>query len=472
MAKAPTIGSVVEKLAELIDSEKLLDDLTRPIQSSEFPRKEQTRKEPMSQSWPPLACSGEIIRSSGDASYKGDNNIFHGDRLIIVGNFNTVHGNNCVVYGNVNVLTGNDCNSFGNDNVLRGSGGSVEGNRNVYQSLSTLNKGGKGNRLATPVPQRNTIHIPAPPFVKKADPPDSPAPQRDTIYVDAPSTKNSCDQDYSMNGGRFTSRGGSLMTCEERQQPTYPDYGTIVVPGGGIQGPRGSNGCVGSSSNSGCQGNQGYNHNIVPPSYVSPRVTSTGWVNRTSFPSGYGSDIEEIKLPNNKMLTLMGITVQQCTRNSYSVVLEWDGHRLFLSSYSVILDRTINIDTDVLFSNFGATDGTLKVTWKEFLQVLPAAPPSPFVPAPSPSVPAPALRTPLSKVPPRSLGPPIQGQDVEADDDDKACCICLVNQKCCSILSCGHRCLCIGCANQCINEKMKNCPVCKGPVEKIARIFD
>ena len=206
-------------------------------------------------------------------------------------------------------------------------------------------------------------------------------------------------------------------------------------------------------------------------------MTSTGWVNRTSFPSGYGSDIEGIDLPNNKILTLMGVQVQQCTRNSYSVVLEWDGHRLFLSSESVILDRTINIDTDVLFSNFGATDNTLRVSWKEFLQVLPIAPPpiapSPFV-LPSPFVPYSAHPILPSKaaVPPRSLGARIQGQDAEADDDDKACCICLVNQKCCSILSCGHRCLCIGCANRCIDEKMKNCPVCKGPVERIARIFD
>lgn len=493
MSNVPTIGSVVDKLAELIDSQKLLDNIDRlstPIQSSEFPRKEQIRTEPMSHSWTPLACSGETIRSSGDASYKGDNNIFHGDRLIVVGNFNTIHGNNCVVYGNGNVLTGNNCNSFGNDNVLRGSGGSVEGNGNVYQSSSTLNKGGIGNRLATPAPQRGTIHIPAP-FAKKADPPATPAPQHDTIYVDAPLTKNACGHDYSLNSGRFMSRGGSLMTCEERPQPTYPDYGTIIVPGnntrGGIQGPTGSNGCVGNSGSSGCQGN------IVPPVYVSPGVTGTGWVNRTSFPSGYGSDIEGINLPNNKILTLMGVQVQQCTRNSYSVVLEWDGHRLFLSSESVILDRTINIDTDVLFSNFSATD-YLRVRWQEFLQVLPIAQPSiapsPFVAAPahpllpskaapqsnatSPFVTAPTVRVLPSKavVPPISLGARIQGQDAEADDDDKACCICLVNQKCCSILSCGHRCLCIGCANRCIDEKMKNCPVCKGPVERIARIFD
>lgn len=201
MANVPTIGSAVQKLAELTDSQQLLDNIDRlstPIQSSEFPRKEQTRKEPMSQSWTPLACSGETIRCSGDKSYKGDNNIFHGDRLIIVGNFNTVHGNNCVVYGDGNVLTGNDCNSFGNHNVLRGSGGSVEGNGNLYRSPSTLNKGGKANRLVTP------------------------APQRDTIYVDAPS-RTACGHDYSLNSGRIMPRGGSLMTCEERPQPTYPD---------------------------------------------------------------------------------------------------------------------------------------------------------------------------------------------------------------------------------------------------------
>jgi hypothetical protein len=65
--------------------------------------------------------------------------------------------------------------------------------------------------------------------------------------------------------------------------------------------------------------------------------------------------------------------------------------------------------------------------------------------------------------------PGIRGQDTPTDSDLEACIICLTNLKCCAVVPCGHRLFCISCANKDVSDR---CPSCRGPIEKIIRVFN
>ena len=67
----------------------------------------------------------------------------------------------------------------------------------------------------------------------------------------------------------------------------------------------------------------------------------------------------------------------------------------------------------------------------------------------------------------------IVGEDAETDDREKECVVCQTNEKRCAVHPCGHRCLCIGCANELLarSEKAK-CPMCRGEAEGFLKIYD
>jgi len=60
------------------------------------------------------------------------------------------------------------------------------------------------------------------------------------------------------------------------------------------------------------------------------------------------------------------------------------------------------------------------------------------------------------------------GVDVSTDDPSKQCVVCLDNEKQCAP-SCGHRCLCFGCAGKIVDRK---CPLCRKTFTRIQQIFN
>ena len=67
----------------------------------------------------------------------------------------------------------------------------------------------------------------------------------------------------------------------------------------------------------------------------------------------------------------------------------------------------------------------------------------------------------------------IVGEDVETDDQEKECVVCQGNEKRCAARSCGHRCLCIACANELLARSEKaTCPICRGTAEGFLKIYD
>ena len=60
------------------------------------------------------------------------------------------------------------------------------------------------------------------------------------------------------------------------------------------------------------------------------------------------------------------------------------------------------------------------------------------------------------------------GGDLRSSDADR-CCICLTNPKTHAIQPCGHRCLCPTCVSTV--ENRGKCPLCRGNVEAVLRIY-
>ncbi len=74
----------------------------------------------------------------------------------------------------------------------------------------------------------------------------------------------------------------------------------------------------------------------------------------------------------------------------------------------------------------------------------------------------------------------IKGEDRETDDETIECVICKVNERQCVIFPCGHRLLCIGCANDWLSRAgadgrhgkgEETCPTCRATVQEIKRTF-
>jgi hypothetical protein len=60
---------------------------------------------------------------------------------------------------------------------------------------------------------------------------------------------------------------------------------------------------------------------------------------------------------------------------------------------------------------------------------------------------------------------------VTYDDDSTLCCICLTQLKCMVVIPCGHICLCGACATASQERRIISCPICKGNIQGIFRIF-
>jgi hypothetical protein len=57
--------------------------------------------------------------------------------------------------------------------------------------------------------------------------------------------------------------------------------------------------------------------------------------------------------------------------------------------------------------------------------------------------------------------------DIIENDYERACTICMEYKKRYLVMPCGHYCLCGKCAN-----KMKECPICIGPIDKLQLVFE
>jgi hypothetical protein len=74
----------------------------------------------------------------------------------------------------------------------------------------------------------------------------------------------------------------------------------------------------------------------------------------------------------------------------------------------------------------------------------------------------------VKKVPVPEIIREIKGKDVPTEDMEKACAICFDNVKNCVVLPCAHMCMCGACAT---SYAAPTCPVCRGKVESIIRVF-
>eukprot|EP00800_Vazella_pourtalesii_P019018 TRINITY_DN6314_c0_g1_i1.p1 TRINITY_DN6314_c0_g1~~TRINITY_DN6314_c0_g1_i1.p1 ORF type:complete len:250 (+),score=29.00 TRINITY_DN6314_c0_g1_i1:148-897(+) len=58
------------------------------------------------------------------------------------------------------------------------------------------------------------------------------------------------------------------------------------------------------------------------------------------------------------------------------------------------------------------------------------------------------------------------------NNEDGKCVVCFINQKCMLIRPCNHACLCIDCAKLLVEESdLKECPLCRGNIIRIERIY-
>ena len=80
------------------------------------------------------------------------------------------------------------------------------------------------------------------------------------------------------------------------------------------------------------------------------------------------------------------------------------------------------------------------------------------------SLPAPAPRRPAVK---SVRVPPVKQGTSEAEADVLCCCICLTHRKEYAVVPCFHMCVCAGCGAR----RIRQCPLCRGPVDRLQRIF-
>lgn len=65
---------------------------------------------------------------------------------------------------------------------------------------------------------------------------------------------------------------------------------------------------------------------------------------------------------------------------------------------------------------------------------------------------------------------PTPEPEVVCPKDNDECVVCMDNPKSMVIVPCGHKCLCANCVAQVQQQRV--CPVCRGTIEKIVRVFD
>jgi len=79
--------------------------------------------------------------------------------------------------------------------------------------------------------------------------------------------------------------------------------------------------------------------------------------------------------------------------------------------------------------------------------------------------------------------PTISGRDIPSENTANDCVICAENEKQCVVVPCGHFCLCIKCGNSQLKQRCSNCsssncplithrcPLCRGTITDIVRVF-
>ena len=338
---------------------------------------------------------------------------FTRDGLNILGNGNIVKGDACNVSGNGNIVKGDACNVSGNGNKVYGDCCSVSGTGNIV-SGDECKINGDGNSCSG-----------------------------DGCIIRG--NNNNCTGDgCTIQGfGNQNSGDGNIISAHNNYGPNQssvirnsfmcslngstflsPDFGQIV------------NSAIGSA-NSINMGNVG-------------SISSRGAGSSMTILGGMISQ-QEIKLAAGKRLVLRNISAARIHQQSDQWSFHTGGHSIELGPLVISYDdRTITVQE--LFRLLGASDHaqSLAISWTEFLAA-------------------------LSKPPAAPAPPPIEqiiGDDQETEDESKTCCVCMSNQKRCSIQPCGHYCLCIGCANQYIQDKLTSCPVCRKEIDRITRIFE
>jgi hypothetical protein len=57
------------------------------------------------------------------------------------------------------------------------------------------------------------------------------------------------------------------------------------------------------------------------------------------------------------------------------------------------------------------------------------------------------------------------------EDGDRLCCICLQRQKCVVLIPCRHLCLCEYCSDDCRDDLLLDCPLCREPIEHRLQVY-
>jgi hypothetical protein len=67
--------------------------------------------------------------------------------------------------------------------------------------------------------------------------------------------------------------------------------------------------------------------------------------------------------------------------------------------------------------------------------------------------------------------PPAPPRPPAEAEEEALCCVCREEERTTAFLPCGHRCACGTCAERWA-ARARTCPMCRAPVNGLARIFD
>ena len=88
----------------------------------------------------------------------------------------------------------------------------------------------------------------------------------------------------------------------------------------------------------------------------------------------------------------------------------------------------------------------------------------------------PDTRTPQTRTPAstkrKSQGEASGSSASSSADATELCTICLSSAKTHAVVPCLHKCLCEKCAKRVAREGLTTCPICRGKVEKIGRVWE
>ena len=79
-----------------------------------------------------------------------------------------------------------------------------------------------------------------------------------------------------------------------------------------------------------------------------------------------------------------------------------------------------------------------------------------------------------SRALPKDMNPDDFERELERERDKRKCVVCQDANKSVLILPCKHMCLCVTCANQIVRSRFgerRNCPLCRGRIERVMNVF-